>query len=225
MVHQQTVAEAIDVLESDAKKLFDLCVQMVHAHDGDVYPFDLFANGAANRSLALSSGFRTMIRDRNFICAGAIVRLQLDTAFRFYAGFLVNNPHQFATDVLAGKQIRNMKDVDGHRMTDWHLVDKLSAEFPWVKSLYDTTCEYIHLSGKHISHTVDVWAGPNNRFAFKIGEVDDDLPDSTYLNAIMAFQQSTLIFVRYLNGWIFTKNNPELIAKMKAERDAAANAS
>ena len=78
-----TITNALEKLESDENELVELCGKMVNAYGGAIYAFDLFANGAANRSLGLSTGFRTMIREKNFICAGALVRLQLDTAFRF----------------------------------------------------------------------------------------------------------------------------------------------
>ena len=202
MAEQQSIEEALDVLESDSKKLVDLCADIVKADDGAVYPFDLFANGAANRSLALSKGFRQMIRDKNLICAGAILRLQLDTAFRFYAGFLVQDPHQFALDVFGGAHIRNIEDMGGKKITDRYLVNKLSGEFEWVDELYKQTCDYIHLSGTHMSHAID--GHDHTSFTAKISDSDGDLPDHVYLSAIMAFQQSTLIFVRYLNGWLYT---------------------
>ena len=190
--------EALEVLESDAKKLIDLCSNMVKAHDGDVYPFDLFANAAANRSLACFSGFRTLIRDKNLVCAGTLLRLQLDTAFRFYAGFLVADPHQFAMNVFAGKQIRKMSDMDGNQLTDIYSSSTNWPKLPWVKTLYDETCgRCIHLSGTHISHAIDGSVSENMTFTAKIGSVDRELSDESYLSAIMAFQQSTLIFVRY----------------------------
>lgn len=218
------VEKALTVLESDQKKLVDLAAKMVKAYDGTVYPFDLFANGAVNRSLALLSGFCTLIRDRNLICAGALLRLQLDTAIRFFAGFIVENPHDFALAVLNGKQICKLKDQDGKLMFDRHLLSKLAKEFPWIESVYERTSDYVHLSGTHISSTFDGLNEENGSVTIKIGVVDKELPEDVYLDVIAAFQQSMLIFVRYLNGWIYTKNNPERVAQIKAERGRASNA-
>lgn len=209
MPEQYTISDALRVVDSDAEKLVSLSAEMANAHNGDVYPFDLFANGATNRAIALSAGFTSMIRDKNLNCAGAILRLQLDTACRFFAGFLVNDPHQFAMDVLAGKEIRKMTDKDGKKLSDSYLVEKLAEEFPWVKTLYKHTCEYIHLSGVHILHTAEPNAQESidgsKTIATKIGPLDRIFPERTYLDAIEAFQQSTLIFARYLKGWIYTK--------------------
>lgn len=218
------VEKALTVLESDQKELVDLAAKMVRAYDGAVYPFDLFANSAVNRSLALSSGFCTLIRDRNLICAGALLRLQLDTAIRFFAGFIVENPHDFAQAVLDGKQIRKLKDQGGKPMSDRHLLSILAKEFPWIEPVYEKTSDYVHLSGTHISSTFDELSKENGSFKIKIGAVDKELPEDVYLEAITVFQQSMLIFVRYLNGWIYTKNNPEIVAQMKAKRGRASSA-
>ena len=129
-------------------------------------------------------------------------------------------------DVFAGKQVRKLKDRDNKNMSDAYLVGKLSNEFQWVQSLYEQTCEYIHLSSTHISHTFVDGIGPDNSFVAKIGGIDDNVADSTYFDAIQAFQRSLHIFAHYLSGWVFTKDNPELVAKLKAERDGkATNAS
>ena len=60
-----------------------------------VYPIDIYTIGAANRTLALSSGFKHHIQEFNLICAGVIVRLHLDTAIQFSAAWLVSKPHDF----------------------------------------------------------------------------------------------------------------------------------
>ena len=50
---------------------------------------DFFGMGIGRRALALSSGFRLMVEHRNSLCALPIVRMQLDTSLRLYAGFFV----------------------------------------------------------------------------------------------------------------------------------------
>src|SRR5687768_12821665 len=72
---------------------------MFEAYGGTLYGVDLLAAGAINRGLAHTAGFRTMVQQRNLICAGSILRLQIDSALRFYAVFLVDKPHEFALEV------------------------------------------------------------------------------------------------------------------------------
>lgn len=212
------IEAALVGLEDDEKAMIDRTVLMIEAHDGAVYGFDLFANGAVNRSLALSVGFRMLIRDRNLICAGALLRLQLDTALRFFAGYIVKNPHEFAIEVLKGKQIRNLRDQDGQLMTDRYLLSQLGKEFEWIEPVYEKTSSYVHLSDTHISSTFDGVNPKNGSWRIKIGWRDKDLADSVYLEAIAAFRESTKVLGQYIDGWVFTKQNPEKIAEIKAAR-------
>ncbi len=202
------VKAALTNLETDEKTMLDQATDMMQAHDGAMYEFDFLVCSAINRSVALSAGFRTLIRDQNFICAGPLLRLQLDTAFRVFAGFIVDKPHEFATAVLEGKHIRNMKDRNGQRMTDHYLVTQLAKEYPWIELVYENTSGYVHLSDKHFFNTFD-YADREKRsgYVLKIGSCDIDFPDEIYLEAISAFRASTKILMRYINGWIFTKGN------------------
>lgn len=210
----------LDLVDDDRKTLLNRALKMGQAYSGAVYPFDLFANGALNRAVALSSGFYTMIQSRNLICAGAVVRLHLDTAARFAAGFLVAKPHDFAMEVLRGTQIGKMSDRNGNKMTDRYLISYLATEFPWVKDLYDQTCDYVHFSDAHLHSAFDGVDQERGVIKIKISSIDREFPDSVYSSAILAFRQVTGILLRYVDGWIFTKENPELIAKIKSAHEA-----
>ena len=74
---------------------------------------DVFGVGIGRRAWALSSGFRLMIEHRNSICALPIVRMQLDTALRLYAGFFATDHQKFCHDVIDGKQIDRLQSDDG----------------------------------------------------------------------------------------------------------------
>jgi hypothetical protein len=77
---------------------------------------DLFSMGIARRSLAMGAAFRSMVEQRNSLCALPMVRMQLDTVLRLYAGFFVTDHQQFCHEVLRGAQIDRIKshDVDFH---------------------------------------------------------------------------------------------------------------
>ena len=191
---------------------------MIEAYGGSMYAMDLFISGALNRSLALSDGFRGLVKSKNLICAGAILRLQIDTAIRIFAGTLVEDTNNFVSDVLKGKHIRNFKDRDGNRMTDRYLVTKLSDEYPWLPNVYDKTSSYIHLSDTHLFASVQNVKKDKRTLSVKISPVDrDEVPEKLYDKAVEAFIASTEIIVRFVDGWIFTKSNPEITARLKAE--------
>lgn len=98
------ISSALCEIERTEKLLLN-SAERVTADNANIFPFDFLANAAINRSVAISTGFRTLIRDQNFICAGALIRLHLDTVLRFMAGFIVDKPHEFATSVMGGKRI------------------------------------------------------------------------------------------------------------------------
>ncbi len=210
---------ALDMVEADRKGLVDLAAEMIKAYGAAIFPFDLFAKAAANRALALSTGFCSMIEARNLICAGAILRLQLDTAARFVAGYLVADPHAFAIKVLKGERIDQMQDRMGKKMSDKYLITYLSEEYPWVVSRYEKTSGYVHFSDTHIH---SIFGEPDTEarsIKFKIGSVDRALPDEVYLSAIKAFRAVTEILSRFIAGWTFTKNNSENMPALRRLRD------
>jgi hypothetical protein len=211
----EAILAAVQGLEADRATLLDMTKARWEAYDGAVYPLGLFANGATNRALALSTGFQSLVLQRNILCVGAILRLELDTAIRFAAAWLVDEPHTFALEVLKGTPVRRLKDQTGQLMTDAHLVRCLSPEHPWLEKVYETTSGYIHLSDTHISSSVASVDPKTMRIGIQVSCRDDKQPDSLYLEAVAAFREATQIFMRYLHGWTFTKGNPDVVAAMK----------
>lgn len=199
----------------------ELGKQMFEAFGGAMYGMDLLAAGALNRSKAHIAGFRALLEARNLICAGALLRLQLDTAMRFYAAFLVEQPHDFALAVLRGERVRNIKDRDGRKMTDAYLAQKLGEEFAWVPRVYERTSGYVHLSSIHLLSTLAASEGvlDERPLSIKISAEDKELPDTIYIEATDAFRAATDVLLRYVHGWVFTKANPELVQKWKNERE------
>jgi hypothetical protein len=192
----------------------DLGHEMFQAYGGAMYGMDFLAAAALNRSKAHIAGFVTLLGARNLVCAGALLRLQLDTAMRFYAAFLVEEPHQFALAVLEGAQIRDFKDRTGAKMTDALLSRKLGEEFEWVPRVYHKTSGYVHFSAVHMFSSLWPEAGANDEdrgISIKISAVDNQLPAAVYVEAAEAFCASTEILLRYVHGWIVTKSNPELV--------------
>jgi hypothetical protein len=145
-----------------------------------------------------------MIEARNFICAASILRLQLDTALRFAAAWLAPDPHRIAHEVLKGTSIRTQKDRSGHLMTDAYLVSVLAKEDPWITNVYKQTSGYIHLSEKHIFNSV-IKVGDDRRIAMKMSPDDVVITDDLYIEAVQAFRAASEVFLRYLEGWVYTK--------------------
>ena len=216
------LAQRLGELEELEGSLLDLAMKCMQAYDGAVYSMDLLANGASNRTLALCSGFRRMIEERNMICAGSLLRLQVDTALRFYAAFLVEDPHAFAHEVLKGTRVDKLKDRDGKLMRDAYLVQRLAeAEgLEWLARVYRETSGYIHLSSKHLFSTFNDVNSETRTVQIKVSAADGNLPQEIYVEAVDAFLATTKLFVKYLHGWGVTKQNPEKVARVREEREA-----
>lgn len=160
---------------------------------------DLFGMGIARRSLALSSGFRSMIEQRNSLCALPIVRMQLDTVLRLYAGFFVSDHQKFCRDVLAGKQVDHVKSDDGKLMKDSYLRDRVATRNPWIVDVYKLTSGHIHFSSRHIFEALRRGNGDN--FEMVIGPNNSEREASDYREPMRCVHHLNLIIGFALEDW------------------------
>jgi hypothetical protein len=209
------VCDLLDQLGNHVPQFAGLFERMWAAADGSLYPLDLYATGAINRSLGLLSGFRSMIEHFNFACAAPLVRFQLDTALRFYAAFTVPDPQEFALQVLHGTEVRKLKDRSGQQLHDAYLVKSLSPEYPWVDNLYQKTSGYVHLSSTHCFNAVQEIDRGAYSIQWNISGQDPELPDRIYTEAINAFDHSAALFAGHLDKWIGWKSDPAATAAWK----------
>jgi hypothetical protein len=205
----------IERIRQFEERFLDFGMRMLSAYGGKLYPLDLLALGAVKRSMSLCHGFLQLIEDYNFTCAGALLRMQLDNALRFYAAFLVSDPHEFASHVIKGASIRKYRDRSGILLTDKHLVEELAKEYSWVKKVYDETSKLIHLTEKHIFITLRPDEEKERSVKIEFGALDKHIPEEAYLESTEAFIAATEVLFIYLEGWVFTKDKPELVAELK----------
>ena len=194
-------------LEKTEKQFLKTGLAIGKAYGGAFYGLDYLAFAVLKRSLALISGFCTLIRGKNFICAGAIVRLHLDSLLRFAATSMVEKPHDFATAVLKGQHIRKLQDKKGQFLTDQYLVSSLSAKNPWIARVYKATSGYVHLSSKHIFNALQR-DHETGRGSVAISKEDEFIPDEAREEACLAMQAITNLILHYLDSWRQVKENP-----------------
>lgn len=103
---------------------------IINADNKNIYHFDIFIHAIFNRSLSIIFDYTSLIRQQNFIAAAPLIRLHIDTLLRLSASGYVNDPHDFAMQVMDGKRINKMKDISGAFMTDIRLVDKMKDTIP-----------------------------------------------------------------------------------------------
>ena len=180
-----SILSKIDEHKSTQDLTNALAFKLITSRDGVTFIFDLLALAALKRSLALQTGFRQMIVERNSICAGALLRLQLDTSIRMYGAWLVRDADEYAEKVLRGEKISGIRTVSGEKLTDRFLANELGKKYPWVPKLYDACCEYVHFSSLHISALFDGIDQENAVAHVKVSHIDSDLPDSYYIGALV----------------------------------------
>lgn len=158
---------------------------------GSMSHADFFVLGAVRRTLAQAKGFRELIGARNFPCAAAILRMQLDTAMRVNGLFHVENMGVAAKAVLDGAAFNTLKDVDGRKMSDAHLRHLLSEQEPWINAVYKQTSDFVHLSGRHLYSSIFDTDDETRTVRFMISGVDSPRPDSVYFEIVDTFFEAT----------------------------------
>jgi hypothetical protein len=196
----------------------DLLQQMLKADGGRLFALDMLAAAVIKRSLSLCAGFALLVRSSNYTSAAALLRLQLDSCLRFYAAFIVEKPHDFATQVLHGTPVRKLKDRTGNLMTDRYLVEGLGKKYEWMPRVYDATSGFIHLSERHIFATWEPREAGKSGVSLVVGAADEHFADELWIEMAFGFLAATDALFEYLKGWLFTKANPELASKLAAER-------
>lgn len=195
-------------LELLNKSHIDEGAAVMKAFGGAMYPFDLLTLGVLNRSMSLTSGFITLMRQDNYLAATTLVRPQLDNFLRYAAGWLVADPHEFAMETLRGTPIKKQKTADGHLMTDRFLADHLKSEYPWVQRVYDETSGLVHLSKKHMLMYVTETDAEAGTATFWISDKHTHVPSKFRKEAIRGFAEITTLVLHRVYSWRVTKDSP-----------------
>ena len=147
----QTVAQRIRAREKEHVKLL---AAVLRADEGKLYPADLIATGAVQRSLMLLKGFLAMLRSGNYLCAGALLRMQLDTMIRLYAASLFPSGSNTLMAFLKDRPLSRLKAPDGKPLTDRELVIRVGKIYPWVPRVYKQTSGFVHFSGPAVMSAI-----------------------------------------------------------------------
>jgi hypothetical protein len=200
----------IERIEGMTDRHLSVAKQMFEADGKKMFSLDFLAAAVINRSLSLCAGFGCLVRADNYLCAASFVRMQLDSCLRFFAAYLVEDPHPFAASVLNAVPVRKMKDRRGEYMTDQYLVKTLATKYPWMPKVYDATSGFIHLSERHIASIIRE-VEDDRSVSFMIDGTGKDVPLPFWVEMADGFLAATDAHFEYLDGWVFTKQNPELV--------------
>ena len=205
-----TIDELLNKLDEQKHIHLDVTAKMIHADNAKIFPLDLMGISVSKRSMSLIKGFSEMIRQENFICAAPMLRMQLDNSLRFYAAFLVENPHELARKFAEGQSIRNFKEKGtNQKLTDRLLVERLSEHYPWVFKVYNKMSGYIHLSDLHLFNTLNKKDDNSNLRAI-ISDTDTNISEHIRIEAVYIMFELTTIVLWLLNSWTLTKDTPNV---------------
>lgn len=202
--HSPATLALLDKIRAQGTRALSVGLAMGQADEGNLYPMDLFALGALKRNASTTAAFVQLIEAWNLVSARALLRLQIDTAIRFSAAWLVKHPHEFAAQITGGARIDKLLDREGQRLTDRHLVEVRSADLDWLPEVYSNLSGYVHLSGAHIM-------GPfrsvnSGRASIAVTATDEHMPEFSWVEIAECFLTITDYFLWYIEGWTTTKD-------------------
>lgn len=217
--HTKPVRQLLQAVQADADAMLKLGLATLNAGDRAMFPLDMMAIGAVKRSVSTSSAMVTMVKAWNMVCARTLLRTHLDTSLRFSAAWVVSDPHDFASLVLKGERIDRLKDREGKRLTDAHLVELRTPECPWLTAVYASLSGYVHFSRSHIVASVAALKESGSTIQFEISPADTNFPDFSWVEVLECFRGSTELLAKYLHGYRVTKEMwPEQLAAARGNR-------
>jgi hypothetical protein len=174
--------------------------------DSAIMQSDTFVFGAVKRTLSQSSGFRTLIKERNFPCAAAILRMQLDTAMRVNALRIVEDRDRFCEQILKGTRFNSLKDSAGVKLTDAHLRKKLAEDHPWIGPVYEQSSDFVHLSGRHFYNSIFKMDDDTRIMTLAISGTDPTNSEEDYFEIVDAFFEATKLAATLLLAYFTARS-------------------
>lgn len=210
--HSSTLEEACSHFDEINRRHTEVGASLVLAADGALMPLDFLAYAALHRSKANLSAFRMLVDCKNLIAAGPFVRMQLDSAMRFFATSLVDDPHDLVISMFGGKSIGQLRDRDGKRMSDFYIRGKLAKRVPWVERVYEHGSGYVHLSAVHLNSAVmpdDQHDDADfTRIEIRISDEQRPVPEWLWTEMVDAYCSITEMLFQFVGDWTRQKGQP-----------------
>ena len=195
--------------------------QLVNAWQADergIFTTDLVALGVARRTYALVDGFVALVRQRNPLCCGALLRLQLDTAMRFHACWLVDKPEEVALVLLDDRHLDKMKSREGKWLADAYLHEQLSKQYgDWVSRVYRNTSGFVHFTGRAMLDARTDHDAATGRESVSLQGPGRIWTEPEMVEMVSAFVESVGIVVNLLYSWSYTKSLGAKLRLVSAE--------
>ncbi len=199
----------IVALEELSEKHGEIGNNLYHACNASLFPADVLAFSVLERSLQLLKGFCLLMRNGGYVCAVPLLRMQLDSLLRFFGVMTMDDPHGTAQLVMNGEALRKIRGIDGEKMTDARLVERLSIKNPQIKDIYDAASSYVHLSREHFALFIARCKEINEDGKRQIGIGDDDthITMENKVGLINDFKVITKAVLNIVEQWRSNRHN------------------
>lgn len=197
---ENLINEDLKELDLNVENLFKIAIKVNSKEN--LYLTDLFLLSIFNRSISLLEGFKTLIKQKNYLCATPLVRMQLENILKIQALNLVSDRNDAINKFLSGERMDNLKSaIDNRKLTDKYIVDFLKSSNNWIEEVYNQSCQFVHLSDKHFFITIQKDIKNDNTYKFKIGGDDIFVPLETYLETIRTMDGITKSLILTLKNY------------------------
>jgi len=195
----------IDEISNLENEFLQSSKRIIEAGNSKLYTLDFFSMAVTNRAISLLKAFVTLVKDKNYLSAVSLIRLQLDNSLRFFASTLVKDSSGFVLHFMDGKEIRDYKDYSGKNLTDNYLAKELDKYFKGTLQLYKDTCGYIHLSDKHFFPTINNVEKTEMKVGIVVGSFDNFTINQKLDFAQTMLEVSKLVLI-IVEQWKHEKN-------------------
>ena len=198
--------EIAQQIRNREKEHLELLSAVLQTDEGALFPADIIVAGAVQRSLMLTKGFLSMLRSGNYLCAGAILRMQLDNILRLYAASLFPSGSDTLTAFLKDQPLSHLKAPNGKHLTDKELYTRVSKIYPWLPRVYKKTSGYIHFSSSVLMSTI-TGISETGIISMSVGlRRGRRWKPEERLDAGQAFDEATKAVLEMVYSWGYTKS-------------------
>lgn len=203
-----TKEELLTEIDNKSKAIINMGKQL-NAISPRMETFDLLLIAALNRTVNISKGYTTLIRDNNFIAAAPLVRINIDTLLRLYASIISEfDRNTFATKVMGGELIKKMKlNGTNKDLRDDTLYLELSKieGMEWVKDIYKAGNSFVHLEKSHIFSSLKIADEKERTINVSIGFHDAFIPESEKFGSAVWMNKIIDSIIQQAQIWMYEK--------------------
>jgi hypothetical protein len=186
----------IDKLDESKDRLIQVAFDCTDKTNEKI-DYNLFLWSILNRAMSINRGFLCLTKEDNYLCAIPLMRMQVDNCIRLYGIHCVADPHAFIMSWMNGNKISTLKDKNNHKLTDRLLVENLEEKYHNIVGIYDSACNFVHLSQENLYNTAQAIDGTREITCNITGydRIPDNVKDN--IDKCMVYVNNILIDIIY----------------------------